>query len=102
MVTSYMSFQVKYMPQGPFCSTLLVELQPWALLVNILGCSLVLLVEDTVVCRYLIKYFDKPLISHSLFSIHINSVVSYIILSFITTPSLSHLMLNILQCLQHW
>ncbi|PNF20823.1 hypothetical protein B7P43_G12077 [Cryptotermes secundus] len=51
MISSYIPFQVKYMPQGPFCSTLLVELQPWALLVNVLGCSLVLMVEDSIVCR---------------------------------------------------
>ncbi|XP_069674298.1 intermembrane lipid transfer protein VPS13B isoform X2 [Periplaneta americana] len=43
--------QVKYVPLGPYCSTLLVELQPWALLVNVLGYPVVLLVEDCIVCR---------------------------------------------------
>lgn len=79
MVSSYMPFQVKYMPQGPFCSTLLVELQPRALLVNVLGCSLVLLVEDSIVCRYLIKCFHNPLILHALFLVHRYFLVFYII-----------------------
>ncbi|KDR22947.1 Vacuolar protein sorting-associated protein 13B [Zootermopsis nevadensis] len=43
--------QVKYVPQGPFCSTLLVELQPWALLVNVVGYPIVLIVEERTVCR---------------------------------------------------
>jgi hypothetical protein len=89
-----MSFQVKYMPQGLFCSTLLVELQPWALLVNVLGYSLVLMVEDTIVCRYLIKYFSKPLILHALFLVHRYFVAfkSFVIHH---NPIFSHLMLNI-------
>jgi hypothetical protein len=91
MISSYMPFQVKYMPQGPFCSTLLVELQPWALLVNVLGCSLVLMVEDSIVCRYLIKCFHNPLILHALFLVHGYFVVFYIICHFITTTSFINL-----------
>ncbi|KAJ9586218.1 hypothetical protein L9F63_020127, partial [Diploptera punctata] len=45
------SIQVKYVPQGPYCSTLLVELQPWALMTNILGYSVALMAEGNIVCR---------------------------------------------------
>jgi hypothetical protein len=66
-------------PQGPFCSTLLVELQPWALLVNVAGYPIVLIVEEYIVCRYLIKYVSKPLMCHLLFLVKIYFVILYII-----------------------
>ncbi|XP_067008128.2 intermembrane lipid transfer protein VPS13B [Anabrus simplex] len=41
--------QVKYKPLGPYCSTLLVELQPWALFVNTLGCSVAVVVQEVTI-----------------------------------------------------
>jgi hypothetical protein len=66
-------------PQGPFCSTLLVELQPWALLVNVVGYPIVLTVDECIVCRYLIKYVSKTLIFHALCLVKIYFVMLYII-----------------------
>lgn len=43
--------QVEYKLHSPYSGTLLVDVQPWALIVNTLGCTVSLIVEDTVICN---------------------------------------------------
>lgn len=42
--------QIKYKPQSPYSNTLLVDLQPWALLVNTVGCTITLFKDGNEVC----------------------------------------------------
>nr|CAD7571020.1 unnamed protein product [Timema californicum] len=42
--------QVKYVAKDPFCSTLLVDLQPWALFANVLGIQVYIIEGGRVIC----------------------------------------------------
>ncbi|XP_047111784.1 vacuolar protein sorting-associated protein 13B [Schistocerca piceifrons] len=43
--------QVEYKLHSPYSGTLLVDVQPWALIVNTLGCTVSLIIEGSVICN---------------------------------------------------
>lgn len=48
---SKLFLQVRYQNACPYSSALLVELLPWCLLVNTLGCAIAIIVNEKELCR---------------------------------------------------
>ncbi|GLH10327.1 Vacuolar protein sorting-associated protein 13 [Gryllus bimaculatus] len=66
--------QVAYRPLGPHCASLLVELRPWALLVNTLGVQVAIQSEDHIVCSVLSPGVAMPPRLESTFHLLMSSV----------------------------